>query len=53
METFFKTLSNLTDNISIGELRNLYLSKTQIKGDISRLFSNTWLDLLFKPEWER
>jgi len=39
MEMFFKTLSNLTDNVSIG--------------DISRLFSNTWLDHLFKPEWER
>ena len=53
METFFKTLSNLTENISIGKLRNLYLSKTQIKGDISRLFSNRWLDSLFKLEWER
>lgn len=39
MEMFFKTLSNLTEKVSIG--------------DISRLFSNTWLDRLFKPEWER
>jgi len=39
MENFFKTLSNLTESVSIG--------------DISRLFSNHWLDLLFMPEWKR
>jgi len=39
MEEFFKTLSNLTENVTIG--------------DISKLFSNKWMDSLFKPEWDR
>ena len=57
MESFFKTLSNLTENVSLGEpLFKMSSSEIQFfenLGDISRLFSNRWLDKLFKPEWER
>ena len=54
MEMFFKTLSNLTEKVSIGEPQKHYLlDQTLNLGDISRLFSNRWLDSLFKPEWER
>merc|ERR1719219_2715406 len=39
MEKFFAIFDSLTEGVSIG--------------DINRLFSNYYLDSVFKPEWER
>ena len=39
MKEFFDVLNDLTDGVSIG--------------DINKLFSNKYLDQVFKPQWER
>ena len=56
MEKFFAIFDSLTDGVSIGMwivMRGRWTYDKNVSGDINRLFSNYYLDSIFKPEWER